>query len=75
MPTANNEKLTGPHSGRLGLTFVLLLTLATWSFLYFLHVKLWHDPMNPMSPDEGSTVIQSVPTTPATATVTKPTTH
>ena len=64
MPTENNEKLTGPHSGWFGITSVLLLTLATWGFLYFLHVKLWRDPTNPMSPNERSTVIQ--PAAPAT---------
>ncbi|HEY8309985.1 MAG TPA: hypothetical protein VIG47_05480 [Gemmatimonadaceae bacterium] len=75
MPSANNEKLTGPHSGWFGVSSALLLTLITWGFLYFLHVKLWHDPMNPMSPNEHSTVIQPAATTPATATVTKPTPH
>lgn len=75
MPAENNEKLTGPHSGWFGITSVLLLTLATWGFLYFLHVKLWRDPINPMSPNERSTVIQ--PTAPATTTpaTTAPATH
>ena len=57
MPAENNEKLTGPHSGVFGITSVLLLTLLTWGFLYFLHVKLWRDPINPMSPNERSTMI------------------
>ncbi|MEO6865644.1 MAG: hypothetical protein ABI229_09330 [Gemmatimonadaceae bacterium] len=75
MPAENNEKLTGPHSGLFGITSVLLLTLATWCFLYFLHVKLWRDPINPMSPNERSTVIQppapaTTPTTPTTPTTT-----
>lgn len=74
MPAENNEKLTGPHSGWFGITSVLLLTLATWAFLYFLHVKLWHDPINPLSPNEKSTVIQSdVTPAPATAPATTPT--
>lgn len=53
---ANNEKVTGPHSGLFGVVAVLLLTAATWSFLFFLHTRLWHDPINPMSPNERSTV-------------------
>ena len=84
MPAENNEKLTGPHSGVLGITSVLLLTLLTWSFLYFLHVKLWRDPINPMSPNERSTVIHEPnapagPRAPDAATtapdVAPPTTH
>jgi hypothetical protein len=58
MPAETKEKLTGPHSGLFGISSVLLLTLATWGFLYFLHVKLWRDPINPISPNERSTVIQ-----------------
>jgi|GEM_PF-1143580 hypothetical protein len=67
MPAENKEKLTGPHGGLVGVGSVLLLTLATWGFLYFLHVTQWHDPMNPMSPNERSTVIQpaEAPTAPA----------
>jgi hypothetical protein len=71
MPAENNEKLTGPHSGWFSITAVLLLTLATWGFLYFLHVTQWHDPINPMSPNEKSTVIQPAPaqsSAPAAAT-------
>jgi len=76
MPAENNEKLTGPHSGWLGITSVLLLTLATWGFLYFLHVTLWHDPMNPLSPNEQSTVIQApAATAPAAAPASTSTTH
>jgi hypothetical protein len=73
MPAENTEKLTGPHSGWVGITSVLLLTLATWGFLYFLHVTQWHDPMNPISPNERSTVIQPA-AAPAT-TAPAPTTH
>lgn len=73
MPAENNEKLTGPHSGLFGITSVLLLTLATWGFLYFLHVKLWRDPINPMSPNERSTVIQ--PATPVTTAPAPTTAH
>lgn len=61
MPAENNEKLTGPHSGWIGVGSALLLTLITWLFLFFLHVKYWHDPINPMSPNEESTVIQTPP--------------
>lgn len=64
MRAENNEKLTGPHSGIFGITSVLLLTLVTWGFLYFLHVKLWRDPINPMTPNERSTVIHE-PSAPA----------
>jgi hypothetical protein len=70
MATENNEKLTGPHSGWFGITSVLLLTAATWAFLYFLHVTVWHDPMNPISPNERSTVIHETPATPAPGPVT-----
>lgn len=58
MPAENNEKLTGPHSGWVGITTALVLTAATWAFLFFLHVTYWRDPINPMSPNERSTVIQ-----------------
>ncbi len=54
---ANNEKVTGPHSGIFTLITVLVLTAATWGFLYFLHVKLYHDPRNPLSPNEHSTMV------------------
>lgn len=70
MPTENNEKVTGPHSGWFGITSVLLLTLATWGFLFFLHVTYWRDPINPLTRNERSTVIQPAAeaTTPAPAT-------
>ncbi len=61
MPAENNEKLTGPHSGWIGVGTALTLTLATWLFLFFLHVKYWHDPINPLSPNEESTVIHTAP--------------
>jgi hypothetical protein len=75
MPAENNEKLTGPHSGFVGVTSALLLTLATWAFLYFLHVTQWHDPMNPISPNERSTVIQPATTPAATPPAPENTTH
>lgn len=53
----NNEKVTGPHSGVVGIVSVLVLTAATWLFLWTLHVKLWHDPMNPLSPNETAGVV------------------
>ncbi len=59
---ANTEKVTGPHSGRFGIISVLLLTAFTWGFIWFLHTKLWHDPINPLSPNETSAV--SHPATP-----------
>ncbi|HXF23042.1 MAG TPA: hypothetical protein VN602_00880 [Gemmatimonadaceae bacterium] len=58
MPAENNEKLTGPHSGWWGVGTALVLTAATWAFLFFLHLTVWHDPINPISPNERSTVIQ-----------------
>jgi hypothetical protein len=58
MPAENNEKLTGPPSGWWGVGTALGLTIATWAFLYFLHLTAWHDPINPISPNERSTVIQ-----------------
>lgn len=57
---ANTEKVTGPHSGVFGVVSVLLLTVLTWAFLWFLHTQLWHDPMNPLSPNEKSGASQHV---------------
>jgi len=72
MPAENNEKLTGPHSGWWGVGTALVLTAATWAFLFFLHLTVWHDPINPISPNERSTVIQpaEAPATPAPASTT-----
>ena len=53
----NNEKLTGPGHGYIGVGSVILLTIATWVFLWTLHVKLWHDPMNPLSPNEKPGIV------------------
>lgn len=53
----NNEKLTGPGKGWVGVGSVIILTIATWVFLWTLHVKLWHDPMNPLSPNETPGVV------------------
>jgi hypothetical protein len=64
MPAENNEKLTGPHGGWWGVGTALVLTLATWLFLFFLHVKYWRDPINPISPNEQSTVIPAAPSLP-----------
>ena len=57
MVVENNEKLTGPSRGFVGVGSVILLTIATWLFLWTLHVKLWHDPMNPLSPNEKPGVV------------------
>lgn len=51
---ANTEKVTGPHSGIFGVVSVLLLTAFTWGFIWYLHTTFWHDPMNPLSPNETS---------------------
>ena len=53
----NNEKITGPGRGWVGVGSVIILTIATWAFLWTLHVKLWHDPMNPLSPNEKPGVV------------------
>jgi hypothetical protein len=58
---ANNEKVTGPGHGYVGITSVVLLTIATWVLLWTLHVRLWSDPINPMTPNERSTVTHKVP--------------
>ena len=55
---ANNEKVTGPGRGFIGVGSVVILTIATWVFLWTLHVNMWHDPINPLSPNERSTVTQ-----------------
>ncbi len=39
---------------------MLLLTIFTWGLIWFLHTTLWHDPMNPLSPNEKSGVSQQV---------------
>lgn len=46
----NREKVRGPHSGRFALIAVLLGTAATWGLIYFLHVKNFRDPLNPLTP-------------------------
>lgn len=60
---ANTEKVTGPHSGVFGVVSVVLLTLFTWGFIWYLHVTLWHNPINPLSPNEaiGSTPLHQAP--------------
>jgi hypothetical protein len=63
---ANNEKVTGPHSGVFGVVSVLLLTAFTWGFIWFLHVKLWHDPINPLSPNETAVHAVATPHAPPT---------
>lgn len=55
----NNEKLTGPSRGFIGVGSVLVLTALTWLFLWTLHVNMWHDPMNPLSPNEKPTTIEA----------------
>lgn len=55
----NDEKVTGPHSGVFGVVSVLTLTALTWLLLWTLHVRLYHDPMNPLSPNEGTTEVRS----------------
>lgn len=49
-PRETRERVKGPHSGLFGIVSVLLGTLATWGFIYYLHVTRWHDPRNPMTP-------------------------
>ena len=55
---ANNEKVSGPHSGILGVVSVLLLTAFTWGLLFFLHTRFYHDPIDPLSPNEHSTSVR-----------------
>lgn len=58
---ANNERVGGPRSGIFGIVSVLLLTVFTWGLLFYLHTRLYHDPMDPMSPNEHSTTTNHQP--------------
>lgn len=58
-PRENDEKVTGPHSGVFGVVSVLILTALTWLLLWTLHVRLYHDPMNPLSPNEAPTEVRT----------------